>query len=108
MLDLFCDETYSAMTKYDDADDERDNYRNEDGNNNDNATSGSRSNDLIFYLITTPWSRIGLLGDNSDSAAAADHYVSTRQTIYLPYKLHIKDVPYFLFFLNGLRFFIAC
>ena len=44
------------MTKYDD----RDNYGNKDGNNDDNSTVGSGSDGLIFDPITIPWSHIGL------------------------------------------------
>ena len=42
--------------------------------------------DPIFDSITTPQSCGGGLDDDSDSAAAKTHYVSTCRTIYLPYK----------------------
>ena len=89
MIGLCCDETNGAMTNYDDGDDNG----NEDGNDDDNAASGSGSDGPIFDPITTPQSRGEGSGDDGDSAAAAAHYVSKRQTIYLPYKNHSKDVP---------------
>ena len=70
-----------------------DNDRNKDGNDNNNAAFGSGSNGPIFDSIMTHRSLGGGPGDDSDGAAAAAHYVSTRWTIYLPYKNHIKDVP---------------
>ena len=85
MLGLCCDEIYGAMTNYDDGDN--------DGNKDDNAASGSGPDGPIFDPITTPWSRGGRSGDDGNGAAAVAHYVSTRRTIYLPYKNYIKDVP---------------
>ena len=93
MLGLCCDETYGAMTNYNDEDDNGDNYGNKDGNDDDSAASESGSDGLIFDPVTMPWSRRGGSGDDDDGAAAAAHYVSMRQTIYLPDKDHIKNVP---------------
>ena len=93
MLGLCCDETYGAMTNYNNGDDDRDNDGNKDGNDDDNAASESGSDGPIFDVISTPWSRRGGSGDDDYGAAAAAHYVSTCRTIYLPYKDHIKDVP---------------
>ena len=44
------------MTNHDDVD----NYGNEDKNDDNNAASGSGSDDLIFDLIGTPQSHLGL------------------------------------------------
>ena len=54
MLGLCCDETYGAMTNYDDGDDDGDNDGNNDGNNDDNAASGSGSDGPIFDPIESP------------------------------------------------------
>ena len=81
------------MTKYDDGDNDWDNDRNEDGNDDDSVAAGSGSDGPIFDPIATPRSRRGGSGDDDDGAAAAMHYVSTCQSIYLPYEDHIKDVP---------------
>ena len=53
MLGLFYDETYGAMTNYDD----RDNNRNKDRNDDDNATSISGSYGPIFdpIMALLPW-----------------------------------------------------
>ena len=63
MIVLFCNETYSKMTKYENEDGDGDNDRNKDGNNNGNASPGSRSYGLIFDPIMMPWSRFGLTED---------------------------------------------
>ena len=89
MLGLCCNETYGAKTNYDDGDKDGNKDRNDDGI----APSVSGSNGLIFNLITMPQSRVGVSGDNGNSAAAAAHNVSMRRNIYLPYKDHIRDVP---------------
>ena len=88
MFGLCCNETYIAMTNYDDVHDNVD----EDGNNDGNADSGSGSNGPIFDIITPPQSHGGGSGDD-DVAVAVAHYISSRCTIYLPYKDPIKDVP---------------
>ena len=89
MLGLCCDETYGAMTNYDDGDKDGNKDRNDDGI----AASVSGSNGLVFNLITMPQYRVGVSGDNGNSAAAAAHNVSMSRNIYLPYKDHIRDVP---------------
>ena len=81
------------MTNCDNGYDDRYNNGNEDGNNNGNADSGLGYDDPIFDPIRTPQSCGGLLENERNSAASAAHYVSMRQTIYLPYKYHVKDVP---------------
>ena len=48
------------MTNHNNGYDNRDNGRNEDGNDDDNATSGSGSDGLIIDHIATPWSRLGI------------------------------------------------
>ena len=55
IVGLFCNKTYSAMTDYDDEDDEGYHVGNKDGNDNDNAASISGSYGPIFDLITAPW-----------------------------------------------------
>ena len=70
------------MTNYDDGDKDGNKDRNDDGI----AASISGSNGLIFNLITMPQSRVGVSGDNGNSAAAAAHNVSMSRNIYLPYK----------------------
>ena len=62
MLGLCNDETYGAITNYDDGDDNG----SEDGNDDDNAASGSGSDGPIFDPIATPRSRGGGLGDDGD------------------------------------------
>ena len=89
MLGLCCHKTYGTMKKYNG---EYDNIYN-DGNDDDNAASGSGSNGLILDPITKPWYRGGGLGDDNNGATSTVHYVSTCRTIYIPYKDHIKDVP---------------
>ena len=69
------------MTKYEDGDDNRDNYGNGDVNDDENAAARSGSDGKILYPITTPWSSGGGLGDDGDRNAAAAHYVSMRWTI---------------------------
>ena len=59
MIGLCCNEKYSAMTNYDDRDDDEYGDRKKDGNNNDNSTSRLVSNGPIFDTITTPQSRGG-------------------------------------------------
>ena len=82
------------MTKYEDCGyGNRDNDVNEDGNDDNNATSGSGSYGPIFYPIKTPRSCRVVSGDGVDRDAAAVQYVSTRRTIYIPYKYHSKYVP---------------
>ena len=81
------------MSNKDDRYDDGDNDGNEDGNDDNNTATGSGSDGPIFDPITTPRSRGGGFFDNGDVASATKHYVSTCQTIYLPYKDHIKDVP---------------
>ena len=51
---LFCNKMYGAMTKYDNGDDNGYNDKNEYGNNNKNAASGSGIDDLIFDPIMMP------------------------------------------------------
>ena len=80
------------MANYDDRDDTGDNDVNEDRNNDENAAFGSGPDGPIFNLIMPPWSHEGVTGNDSNGAAAVAHYVSSRWTIYLPYKDHIKDV----------------
>ena len=77
------------MTKYDD----RDNDRNDGGDENDNTAAESRYNDPIFDLILMPWSWREVSGNDANGAADTTQYVSTRRTIYLPYKDHSKDAP---------------
>ena len=91
MHGLCCDKTYGAMKKYYNRDEDVDNYGNEDGNDDENAASGSGSVGPIFDPITMPRSCGVGSGDNGDGTVAAAHYVSTRSTIYLPYKYHIKN-----------------
>ena len=93
MLGLCCNETYGAMTNYDNRDDDGDNYGNKDVNDDDNAAFGSGSDGPIVNPIMTPRSCGGGSGDNGDGSAATAHYLSTHRTIYLPFKGHIKDVP---------------
>ena len=81
------------MTKYNNGDEDGDDNRNEDRNNDDNAASGSGSDSPIFDLIMTPRSHGGGSGDDGDVNVAATHYLSTRWSIYLPYKRHSEDVP---------------
>ena len=89
MLGHCCDDTYGAITNYDNGDEDG----NKNGNYDDNAASISGSNGLIFNLITMPQSRIRVSGDNRNSAAAVAHNLSMSRNIYPPYKDHIKDVP---------------
>ena len=77
------------MTKYDNGYDDQ----NEDGNDNNNAASGSGSDGLIFDPIKTPWSPGGGSRNYGDGAVAKEQYISARCTLYLPYKGPIKDVP---------------
>ena len=93
ILGLFCDKTYGAMMNYNNRYYDVDNGKNKDGKYDKNAASGSGSDGMIFDPTMTPWYRGGGSGDNSDNALAAANYVSTRRTIYIPYKDHIKDVP---------------
>ena len=58
MLGLCCDKTCGATMNYDERDDSGGNDRNEDGNNNDSAASGSGYDGPIFNPITMPWSRV--------------------------------------------------
>ena len=73
------------MTNYHYGDDNIDNNRNEDGNDDDNAASGSGSDGPIFDPIMTPRSNRGGSGNKGDGAAAVVHYVPACRTIYLPY-----------------------
>ena len=52
------------MTNHDNGDDNGYHSKNEDGNDYDNAASGSGSNDPNFDTIATPWSRLGLAEEN--------------------------------------------
>ena len=61
------------MMNYNDGDDNR----NEDGNNDDNAASGSGSNRNIFDPMTKPWSCGGGLVNGGDIATSAAQYIST-------------------------------
>ena len=92
MLGLCCDKTYSAMTKYDNGDDNIDIDRNKDRNDEKNAASGSLYNGPIFDQIKMNKSRGWGQGDNINGAAVTVNYVSTRRTIYLTYKDTIKGV----------------
>ena len=56
MLGLCWDKTYGAMTNYGDRDGDGDDNENNDGNEDDNVTSGLRSDGPIFNPITTPCS----------------------------------------------------
>ena len=91
MLGLCCDKTYGTMKNYNNGDD--DGYNNEkNGNDNENAVSGSGSSGLIFDPITMPGYPIGGLDKDGNGNGAADvaksNYVSTRWNIYLTYKDH--------------------
>ena len=66
------------MKDYDDGYDEGYNDRNQDGKNNENATSISVSDSPIFDPITTTQYCRGELGNNGNGATPAAHYVSTR------------------------------
>ena len=90
MLGICCDGTYGAMMNYDNEDENGDNNGDKDGNGNNNATNGSGYDGMIFDPITTLWSLGGVPGNNGYKPKA--HYVSMRQTIYLPYNNHIKDL----------------
>ena len=72
------DETYGAITKYNNGEEVRDNDRNEDGNDNNNVTSGSGSDGLVFDPIATHWSHRGGSGGGDDGTAAAAAYISIR------------------------------
>ena len=103
MLGLCCNETCSVLTNYVNGYDDGDNNGNEDGKDEQIANSGSGYDGNIFDLITTYWSRGGGSCNNGDGTAAAAHYVSPRRTIYLPYKDHIKDMPYISLSITGLQ-----
>ena len=60
MLGLCCNGRYGTMKHHDNRDNGRDNDINKDKNNNDNAVPGSGSDGLIFNLIATLRSRLGL------------------------------------------------
>ena len=79
MICLFCDKTYSAMTNYDDGDDNKNDDGNKDRNYDDSATSGSGSDGPIFNPITTPlYCGRGSGNDGDcDGTAAVAHYIST-------------------------------
>ena len=62
MIGLCCDKIYSAMKNYNSGDENR----NKDGNDDNNSTSGSVYNGLIFNMILIPWSYGGGLGSNGD------------------------------------------
>ena len=59
MIGLCSDETYDAMTNYDDRDYNGNEDRNKDGNDDKNSTSRSVSDVTIFDLITTHLSHGG-------------------------------------------------
>ena len=57
--------------------DDRDDDRNKDGSDDDNAASKSGSYDPILYPNITPWSRGGGSGGDGDGTTSAVHYIST-------------------------------
>ena len=88
MLDLCCDETYIAMTNHVDRYDYGDNDRNEDVNDNDNASSRSGSDGPIFNPISAPWSCLGLAEKDEATMTMVlwlRHHMYIRIVIYLPY-----------------------
>ena len=60
MLGLFYNKTYSAMMKYNDRGDNRDNDQNKDGNDDVNAASGSVSDGTKFDPTTMHQAHLGL------------------------------------------------
>ena len=64
MIGLCCDKTYRITTNHNDGDGDGDNDGNEDKNDSNNAASGSGSNGLIFDLIATPRSCLGLVDED--------------------------------------------
>ena len=87
--------------KYDDGDEDGDNDRNENRNNNDDAASGSGPGSLIFNLITTPRSHLGITEEDwaTESTKLQTRlrhniylHIGLQRTLYLPYKCHSKDV----------------
>ena len=81
------------MKKYHGGDDDGDNDGKEDGTDSDNVAGASGSDGSIFDPIITHRCHRGGSGDDSDGAAAVEHYVYKFPTIYLPYKYNCKDVP---------------
>ena len=79
IIDLYSDETYSAMTNYDGEDSDG----NKDRNNDKNSVSISVSDSQLFYPIKVPWSREGISGNNGDGS-----YICGALYIY-----HCKDFP---------------
>ena len=70
------------MTNYNDWDDDGENNGNEDRNDDNNATSGSGYNGLVFDPIGSCGGELGY-DDNGDVNGSAAHYVSMRRTIYV-------------------------
>ena len=70
MFGLCCNEKYGTITNHNNVYDDGDNDRNKDGNDDANSVSRSESDGLVFDLITTPCSYIGL----------ADEYWATTAT----------------------------
>ena len=97
MLGPCCNKTYTALTNYkdgyDNEDDDVNDYWNEYGNNEDNATSASGFDGPIFDPITSPFYYGGGLSDNCNGAAAVEHYIYIHGTIYITSKHPIKYVP---------------
>ena len=82
MLGLCCDETYGAMTNYNDEDDNGDNYGNKDGNDDDNAASESGSDGPIFDRSR----RLGLAEEDRATMTTA---LQPRHTMYICVRLYI-------------------
>ena len=81
------------MTNHDVGDDDRDNGKNEDGNNGDNAASGSGSDGPIFDPIVINWSCLGIAEDDRDMTTMVlrpRNHMYLRIGIYLPYKYPIN------------------
>ena len=92
-----CDNFFFAMTKYENRDDDGYNDGNKDVKNNNNYTAGLGSYGKIFDMITTPWSRLGLVEEDRATKATALRpqrtmciHFELKCTLYLPYKDHSK------------------
>ena len=83
------------MTNHNDGYDNIYNGGNEEGNDDDNATSGSGSDGPIFDPIATPWSRLGIAEDDwatTTMVMRPRQHVYLRVGIYIPYKYPINAV----------------
>ena len=83
------------MKKHDDRDYDVDNYGNEDGNDDESATSGSGSNGPIFDPITTTWSHLSLSEEylaTTKTALRPRHTIYLHIGIYLPYKQPVNTI----------------